>query len=180
MIFRETEIAGAYAIDLKPRPDERGFFARSWCAEEFRDHGLSDSINQCSISYNEIAGTLRGMHFQVGADAEAKIVRCSAGAIFDVLVDLRQESATHLRWIGVELSAANRRALYVPPGVAHGFVTLADHTELFYMMDRPQAAGSARGYRYDDPAFKIDWPVPITRVSDRDLAWKPFGEAETA
>lgn len=174
MIFQETAIPGAYTIDPEKKSDERGFFARTWCADEFREHGLTPELSQCSISYNEIAGTLRGMHFQAAPHEEVKIVRCTAGAMFDVLLDLRESSPAYKKWAGVELTSSNRRAVYIPAGVAHGFITVADGTEVLYMMDRPQAAGSARGFRYDDPAFGIDWPVPVSRVSQRDLAWPAF------
>jgi dTDP-4-dehydrorhamnose 3,5-epimerase len=176
VIFTATELAGAWIVDPERLEDERGFFARTFDAGEFARRGLRSAFPQCSVSFNARAGTLRGMHFQAEPHAEAKLVRCTAGAVYDVIVDLRPESPTRLRWIGVELSAANRRALYVPEGCAHGFQTLADASEVFYQISVPHAAESARGVRWNDPAFGITWPAAERRtMSDRDCGYPDFG-----
>ena len=178
MIFTETEIPGAYTIDIDPREDERGFFARAWCAEEFAQYDLVTRVAQSNVSYNARRGTLRGMHYQVPPHAEVKIVRCTRGAIYDVIVDLRPESSTHRRWIGVELSADNRRMLYVPEGFAHGFQTLEDDTEAFYQVSEFYAPGAERGLRWNDPALGIEWPLPDDPiVSEKDRTWPDFEEA---
>src|ERR1700692_464187 len=145
MIFAESPLRGAYLIDMDRRENERGIFARSFCAEEFAAHGLAAHMSQCSVSFNAKKGTLRGLHFQASPHDEEKLVRCTGGAIFDVIVDLRTESPTHRQWFGAELTAANRRALYIPKGFAHGFMSLADDTEVFYMISVPYAAGFAGG-----------------------------------
>ena len=178
MIFTETEIPGAYTIDIDPREDERGFFARAWCAEEFAQYDLVTRVAQSNVSYNARRGTLRGMHYQVPPHAEVKIVRCTRGAIYDVIVDLRPESSTHRRWIGVELSADNRRMLYVPEGFAHGFQTLEDDTEAFYQVSEFYAPGAERGLRWNDTALGIEWPLPDDPiVSEKDRTWPDFEEA---
>ena len=151
--------------------DERGFFARSFCAEEFAAHGLAANMPQCSVSFNSRRGTLRGLHYQADPHAEEKLVRCTAGAVFDVIVDLRAGSPTRGRWFGVELTADNRRSLFVPKGFAHGFITLADCSEVLYMISVPHAPGSARGVRWNDPAIAIDWPLQPEHMSDRDAAY---------
>jgi len=175
MIFRDTEIPGAFVIDLERREDERGFFARAWCADEFAAHGLSTRLVQANLSFNASAGTLRGMHFQHAPHEEAKLVRCTRGALFDAIVDLRSDSAAYKRWIGVELTAENRRALYVPEGCAHGYQTLADGTECFYLVSEAYAPDSEGGVRWDDPAFGIEWPPAANRsLSPRDAAWPDF------
>lgn len=171
MIFLTTEIAGAWIIDIERHSDERGFFARTWCAEEMREHGLDSALTQCSVSFNTLRGTLRGMHYQGAPHGETKMVRCTAGTIHDVIVDLRPESSSYRKWIGVELSAANRRTLYIPPGVAHGFVTLSDGTEVLYQMTTPYVAEAARGVRWDDPAFGIEWPLEPAVISARDRSF---------
>ncbi|HEX2086571.1 MAG TPA: dTDP-4-dehydrorhamnose 3,5-epimerase [Solirubrobacteraceae bacterium] len=170
MRFGETPLAGVLTVDVEPSADERGLFARTFDADAFAARGLSTDFPQCSTSFNVRAGTLRGLHYQAGAHAEAKLVRCTAGAAYDVVVDLRHGSATHGRWHAVELSAENRRALYVPRGVAHGFQTLVDATELLYMIDRRYEPSAARGVRWDDPAFGIVWPEPPAErtISARD------------
>ncbi len=178
MIFTETELPGAYTIDIDPREDERGFFARAWCAEEFAQYDLVTRVAQSNVSYNARRGTLRGMHYQVPPHAEVKIVRCTRGAIYDVIVDLRPESSTRRRWIGVELSADNRRMLYVPEGFAHGFQTLEDDTEAFYQVSEFYAPGAERGLRWNDPALGIEWPLPDDPiVSEKDHTWPDFEEA---
>jgi dTDP-4-dehydrorhamnose 3,5-epimerase len=176
MIFTQTELENAFVIDLEQRGDERGFFARAWDENEFRDHGLNPRLVQCNVSFNHRAGTLRGMHFQHAPHAEAKLVRCTRGAIYDVIVDLRPDSATFKRWIGVELTEENRRMLYVPEGFAHGFQTLADGTETFYQVSEFYAPGAEGGVRYDDPAFGIEWPREVTVISPKDAAWDAFRE----
>jgi dTDP-4-dehydrorhamnose 3,5-epimerase len=175
MIFHETDIPGAFTIDLERREDERGFFARAWCVEEFAAHGLSTRLAQANLSFNRSAGILRGMHFQRAPHEEAKLVRCTRGAIFDVIVDLRPDSPAYRRWIGVELTAENRRALYVPEGCAHGYQTLADGTEALYLVSEAYAPDSEGGVRWDDPAFGIEWPHADNRsLSRKDAAWPDF------
>ena len=174
MIFNQTELAGAYVIELEPRADERGFFARTWCQQELAHHGLNTNVVQANMSYNTHRGTLRGMHYQRAPYAETKLVRCTRGAIYDVIVDLRPDSATFKHWIGVELTADNRRALYVPEGFAHGFITLADDSDVMYQVTAFYTPGAEGGLRYDDPAFGIDWPAPIAVISDKDRSWEPF------
>jgi dTDP-4-dehydrorhamnose 3,5-epimerase len=174
MIFTTTRFDGAWLIDIEPREDERGFFARTWCREELAAQGLDTEIAQESLSYNLRRGTLRGLHFQRSPHEEIKIVRCTRGAIFDVIVDLRPRSPTYLRWQGFELTADNRRALYVPEGFAHGFQTLIDEVEVGYQISAfyvPEAAG---GYRHNEAAFSIAWPLPVTVISERDIAWPPL------
>ena len=174
MLFTETALKDAHLIAPQPIEDERGFFARAWCVDEFARHGLNPRLAQCNISYNVARGTLRGMHYQAAPHEEAKLVRCTAGAIFDVIVDLRPDSPTYLRHLGVTLTAANRQMLYVPEGFAHGFQTLEDHTEVFYQMSTSYAPGSARGLRWDDPALGIRWPEPPTAMSERDRTWPDY------
>jgi len=167
-------LAGACIIDIEPVPDERGFFARSWCREEFARHGLNPDLAQCSISFNKKHGTLRGMHYQAKPHEETKVVRCTRGAIYDVIVDLRPESSTFRKWIAVELSADNRRMLYIPAGLAHGFQSLTDDTEVFYQISTPYHPESACGVRWDDPAFGIEWPVMERVISDKDRQYPDF------
>ena len=175
MILTETTIPGAVLVDIEMMSDERGGFARTWCAREFAAAGLADVTVQSSIATNHVAGTLRGMHFQAEPHVEAKLVRCTRGAIYDVLVDLRPQSATYLGWVGVELSATNRRALYVSPGLAHGYQTLTDHTEIAYQMSEFYAPDAGRGVRWDDPAFDIQWPQAMQRVmSPRDRDYPSY------
>jgi dTDP-4-dehydrorhamnose 3,5-epimerase len=174
--FEELALKGVYLVKPEPAADERGFFARTFCAEEFTAHGLVGGIGQTSISFNSRRGTVRGMHFSVAPHAETKLIRCTAGAIYDVILDLRPASTTYLDGIGIELSASNRHAAYIPTGLAHGFQTLVDNTEVLYLIDTPYAASAARGIRWNDPAVKIEWPEPINVISERDLQfpdWKP-------
>ena len=171
MIFSETAVRGAFLVDLEPRSDQRGFFARTFCAREFEAHGLSPAVAQCNLSFNRKRGTLRGMHYQAEPAAEAKLVRCVGGAILDVIVDLRPDSPTYLRHVAVELSAANRRALYVPFLCAHGFQTLTDDAEVSYQVSEFYAPAHEHGARYDDPAFGIRWPLPVSEISEKDAAW---------
>ncbi len=176
MIFRPTGIEGAFV--LEPLVDERAFFARAWCRDELQAHGLDAAIEQCNIAFNERAGTLRGLHFQRAPHSEVKIVRCTAGAVFDVVVDLRPTSITYLEWIAVELSAENRLALYVPAGLAHGYQTLVDATETFYLHTARYAPESAAGVPWDDPAFGIAWPEAEHRVmNERDRSWQLYDPA---
>jgi dTDP-4-dehydrorhamnose 3,5-epimerase len=173
--FVETRLPGAYLVELEQREDERGSFARTWCRDEFAAYGLSTDVAQCSISRNTRAGTLRGLHFQTAPHEEVKLVRCTQGAIFDVIVDLRPGSETEAEWLGVELSAATGTALYIPKGFAHGFQTLVDEVEVFYMMSDPYVPEASSGVRWDDPAFGIEWPHAVARtISERDLAWPDY------
>lgn len=171
MIFRETALGGVFQVDIERKSDERGFFARTWCRDEFGRLGLATEFVQGSVSFNPFAGTLRGLHFQRPPHRESKLVRCIRGAIYDVIVDLRPGSPTHGRWLGIELTGTSHRALYIPEGFAHGFQTLDEDTEVFYLISafhEPKAAG---GLRYDDPALGIRWPKPISRISDADKSW---------
>lgn len=174
MLFQPTNLAGAYVIDLQKIEDERGFFARSWCVQEFADHGLATRLVQCNISFNKLQGTVRGLHYQTPPFAETKLVRCSRGAIYDVIVDLRPESPTFLQWHGVTLSAENHTMLYVPQGFAHGFQTLADNTEVFYQMSEFYAPACAQGLRWDDPQVQVQWPLAITVMSMKDQCYPDF------
>ncbi|SRR6266545_1058835 len=175
MIFAETQLKGAFIIDPERIEDERGFFARTWDRREFEARGLNSNLAQCNISYNARRGTLRGMHYQATPHAETKLVRCTIGAIYDVIIDLRPGSPTLRQWLAVELSADNRRMLYIPEGFAHGFQTLEDHTEVFYQMTEFYAPDYARGLRWNDPAFDIEWPVAEQRVlSERDAGYMDY------
>jgi len=180
MIFTETELAGAFVIEPERREDDRGFFARSYCADEFEQHGLNPRVVNTNLSYNARRGTLRGMHFQRSPYEEAKLVRCTRGAIHDVIVDLRPGSPTYMRWIGVDLTADNYRLLYVPEGFAHGFQTLADDTDVTYQVSEFYTPGSEGGARYDDPAFGIEWPLAVTVISEKDASWPDFERTPVA
>jgi dTDP-4-dehydrorhamnose 3,5-epimerase len=175
VIFTETVLSGAWILDLQEIHDNRGFFARSFCQNEFAARGLKTDAVQCNISFNNNRGTLRGMHFQLAPKAEAKLVRCTRGAIHDVIIDLRPESATYCQWIAVELTRDNHRALYIPEGFAHGFQTLEDDSEVFYQMFEFFAPECAAGVRWDDPAFNVQWPLPRPIISEKDLSY-PFFE----
>lgn len=174
MTFTKTEIPGVFIIEPELHKDARGFFARTWCQHEFKTHGLNPCLVQCSVSFNSKRATLRGMHYQVAPYREAKFVRCTHGAIYDVVVDLRPESSTFKRHLGVELTAENRKMLYVPEGVAHGFITLMDQTEVFYQMSEFWAPEHARGVRWNDPAFAIQWPLQPAIMADRDANYPDF------
>jgi dTDP-4-dehydrorhamnose 3,5-epimerase len=174
MTFTETALRGAFIVDVQPHEDERGFFARTWCVREFEDHGLNPRLVQCSFSSNTRKGTLRGLHYQAAPFAEAKLVRCTKGAIYDVIVDLRPGSPTRGRHVGVELTAANHRALYVPEGFAHGLLTLADDTEVLYQISEFYHPDASTGVRWNDPAFGIDWPARPAVISARDAAYPDF------
>jgi dTDP-4-dehydrorhamnose 3,5-epimerase len=177
MIFTETPVKGAYLIDLEKRGDERGFFARAFCKNEFAALGLETEFVQINNSLSAAKGTLRGMHYQLPPAAEAKVVRCVRGALWDVILDLRQESPTWRRWFGAELSAENRRMMYAPRGTAHGFVTLADDTEAFYLVSVFYAPELERGVRWNDPAFGIEWPIKPVVISDKDRDRADFDPA---
>ena len=174
MIFNRTPLVGAYLIETEPHEDERGFFARTWCREEFREHGLNTNIAQCSISYNKKRGTLRGVHYQVRPYEEAKVVACIAGAIYDLIVDLRPSSETFKKWFAVELTADKRNMLYVPEGFAHGFQTLEDNSEVYYQISEVYQPEYSRGIRWDDPTFGFQWPVEDRIISERDLMFPNF------
>jgi len=174
MIFTSTPLAGSYLIEPDLISDERGFFARTWCRNEFADKGLNPNLVQCNISYNKVRGTLRGMHYQKAPYAEAKLVRCTQGGIYDVIIDLRSDSKTFTQWFGVELTAENRKALYVPEGFAHGFITLKDDTEVLYQMSEFFHAECAAGARWNDPVFSIQWPVEVKVISERDQNYQDF------
>jgi dTDP-4-dehydrorhamnose 3,5-epimerase len=174
MIFKQTELAGVVEVHLDPRSDERGFFARSWCEGEFASHGLNPKLVQCNVSFNVKKGTMRGMHYQAEPFQEAKVVRCTQGAIYDVAVDLRPQSATFKQWFGTVLSAENRNMLFLPEGCAHGFLTLTENAEVFYQMSEFYHPESACGVRFDDPAFRIVWPEKIEVISERDRTYPNF------
>ena len=178
MIFRETPLAGAWVLEPERIEDERGFFARTWCARDLTARGLDPAIAQCSLSFNHRRGTLRGLHLQTAPHAEVKLVRVTRGAVWDVIVDLRPGSASFGKHFALVLSAENRLELYIPKGMAHGFQTLADGTEGSYQISEFSSPESARGYRWDDPAFAIPWPEPVTAISERDRSLPLFLEAE--
>jgi dTDP-4-dehydrorhamnose 3,5-epimerase len=172
--FEPLEVAGAYRIEVEPLSDNRGFFARSWSDEEFGAHGLNPAVAECSISMNRVAGTLRGLHYQAPPHEEAKLVRCTRGTAFDVLVDLRPHSPTFKRFAAVTISAENRTAVYVPEGCAHGFQTLEDATELLYQISSRYAPGRSLGVRWNDPTFSIPWPFAPSCISERDRSFADF------
>lgn len=175
MIFTETEIKGAYIIDLEKRSDDRGYFARAFCANKFADHGLKTEFVQANISFNYKKGTVRGLHYQLAPHQETKFFRCISGAMYDVFIDLRPESATYLKWIGVELSVENKRALYVPAGCANGYQALQDNTEALYYVDAFYTPGAEKQIRWDDPTFNIKWPITKGVVlSDKDKSTPDF------
>jgi dTDP-4-dehydrorhamnose 3,5-epimerase len=181
MVFIETKLKGAYLVETEPIVDERGFFARTFCREEFTRHGLNPQVVQCNLSYNREKGTLRGMHYQISPRQEVKLVSCVSGSIYDVIVDLRSESPTYCEWVGVELGARRRQMLYIPEGFAHGFQTLEADAEVFYQMSEFYAPECARGVRWDDPAFAVSWPVGPRIISARDRSYPDFhGQAAAA
>jgi dTDP-4-dehydrorhamnose 3,5-epimerase len=171
MEFTETKLLGAFLIAMKKIEDDRGFFARGWCRDEFSKHGLNPDMVQLNVGFNHKKGTLRGLHYQDPPHQEAKFVRCTRGAIFDVIVDLRPGSPTRGQWLGAELTPENALMLYAPEGFAHGYQTLADETEMYYLTSGYYAASAAHGVRYNEPAFGISWPLPIAAISDADRAW---------
>jgi dTDP-4-dehydrorhamnose 3,5-epimerase len=176
MIFIETKLKGAFILDVERREDNRGFFARAFCQREFEERGLNPNIVQANIAFNKTKGTVRGMHFQFPPAAETKLVRCTRGAILDIIVDLRPESSTYLQHASVELSADNHRALYVPERFAHGYQVLVDETETSYQVGEFYTPGSEGGLRYNDPALRLTWPLPVTEISPKDAGWAPLTE----
>lgn len=174
MKFTPLPLGEAYLVELEPAFDDRGFFARSWCAEEFGQHGLSITLAQCSISFNTKRGTLRGMHYQEKPHAETKLVRCSAGAILDVIVDLRPTSPSYCKWFGIDLTATNRKMVYVPEGFAHGYQALTDNAEVFYLISEKYQSEYSKGVRWDDPLFGIVWPIPQPILSERDRSFPNY------
>jgi dTDP-4-dehydrorhamnose 3,5-epimerase len=175
MIFKETRLQGAYVIEFEPIEDERGSFGRAFCRNEYEKHGLNPRVAQCNISFNKAKHTLRGMHYQTKPHEEARLVRCTRGRIYDVILDLRPDSPSFKQWFAVELTAENRTMLYVPEGFAHGFQTLEDETEIFYQMSESYAPRHARGVRWNDPAFGIQWPAREPILSERDRSFPDFG-----
>ena len=175
MTFEPTSVEGAWVLGVERHADERGYFARLWCASELAERSLAARLEQCSLSYNRAAGTIRGMHYQAAPREEAKVVRCIRGAIYDVLLDLRPSSPSFRRWFARELRPETGLALYVPEGVAHGFQTLSDDAEVLYMISEAYEPSLARGVRWNDPAFGIEWPAPPTVISERDRAYPDFG-----
>lgn len=174
MKFIETKLKGAYIIEPERLEDERGFFARTFCQKEFEAQGLNPKLVQCSISYNKHRGTLRGMHYQVAPMAESKLVRCTKGAIYDVIIDMNPQSPTYCQWIAVELNNENRNMIYIPEGFAHGFQTLENDTEVFYQMSEFYAPEYAKGVRWDDPAFEIKWLISNPILSEKDISYEGF------
>ena len=174
MKFTQTKIPGAYLIEIEPHPDERGFFARSFCADEFQQHGLNTNFVQCNVSFTSQLGTIRGMHYQVSPDTETKLVRCTRGSIYDVILDLRPESPTFQQWTAAELTADNHQMFYIPSGCAHGLQTLENNTEVFYQMSGVYSTDAARGVRWNDPAFGIEMPLAMSIINDRDRSYPNF------
>ncbi|MEP6513675.1 MAG: dTDP-4-dehydrorhamnose 3,5-epimerase [Parafilimonas sp.] len=174
MIFTETKLKGAYIIDINRIEDDRGFFGRSYCKEEFEAYGLNTNIVQINLSYNKKKGTLRGLHIQTMPYGEVKLVRCTRGSIFDVFVDLRSDSNTFRQWIGVDLTADNHRMIYAPAGFAHGYIALEDNTEVTYPVTEFYTPAAERGFPWNDPAFKIEWPIEPSLISEKDKSHPPF------
>ena len=174
MKFIETLLKGACIVEIEQLTDDRGFFGRSWCRKEFEAHGLTAIVVQANVSFNHQKGTLRGMHYQIAPHREAKLIRCTRGAIYDVIIDLRPDSATYKNWIGVELTADEYKMLYVPENFAHGYQTLENHTEVTYQVTQYYTPGSEKGIRYNDPAFDIQWPLGVSTISDKDSTWPKF------
>jgi len=175
MIFKETRLEGAFIVEMEPIRDNRGFFARAWCQKEFEDHGLVSCFVQNNVTYSARRGTLRGLHYQIPPHEEPKLVRCTQGAIYDVIVDLRPESLTYMQWLGVELTSENRKMIYMPGGFAHGYQILMDHTEVFYQVGAFYAPEYEQGFRWDDPVFSIDWPInPPVVLSEKDKHWPDY------
>jgi dTDP-4-dehydrorhamnose 3,5-epimerase len=174
MVFQETRLAGVFEIHIQPNADDRGFFARTWCQKEFSDRGLDSNLVQCSVSLNKRRGTLRGVHYQAAPFSETKVVRCVSGAIYDVILDLREQSPTFKQWFATTLTAENRHSVYIPRGCAHGFLTLADESEVTYQMSEFFHPEAARGVRWNDPAFQIAWPEKVAVISERDQSYPDF------
>ena len=174
MIFTETKLKGAYIIGIEKHEDERGFFARSWCKREFQEIGLNTNILQSNIAFSKRRGTLRGLHYQTKPYEETKFIRCTKGIVYDTIIDLRPESSTYKKWVGIDLAEDNYRMLYVPEGFAHGYVTLTDNVEVSYQVSQFYALRYERGIRYNDPAFGINWPIDILVISDKDKSWPDY------
>lgn len=174
MIFKETKLKGAFLIEPVRLEDERGYFARTWCRKEFEAQGLNTNLVQCSISFNKKKGTLRGMHYQAASHEEVKLVRCTSGAIYDVIIDMRPESQTYRQWVAAELTVENQKMFYIPEGFAHGLITLQDNTEVFYQISEFYYPDLSRGVRWNDPAFSIQWPMAPTVMADRDRNYPDF------
>jgi dTDP-4-dehydrorhamnose 3,5-epimerase len=171
VIFVPTALQGAFIIQPEKKEDERGFFARTWCQHEFEEHGLNSRLVQCNVSFNKTIGTLRGLHLQAQPHEQAKLVRCTLGAIYDVIVDIRPNSPTFKHWFAVKLNSADHKMVYIPEGMAHGFQSLSDNSEVFYQMSEFYHPETEKGLRYDDPAIGITWPLPVSKISSRDLTW---------
>lgn len=176
MIFSEIKLNGAFLIELEKSEDERGFFARAWDKKIFADYNLNSNLVQCNVSFNKKQGTIRGMHYQLPPYAEAKLVRCTKGSVFEVLVDLRKNSNTYKQWYGIKLNSDDYKMIYVPEGLALGFQTLQDNTELFYQMSQFYMPEFARGFRWNDPTFKISWPLAVTTISKKDSSFELFND----
>ncbi len=174
MIFKGTNLQDAFIIDLEKHQDERGFFARVYCEKEFRDHGIDPGVVQANVSYNKFSNTLRGFHYQAEPYGEAKLMRCTKGSIYDVIIDVRPDSPSYKQWIGVELTESNHRMLYVPEGFAHGFITLQDETEVTYLVSEFYTPSAEKGIRWDDPAFGVEWPVEVKVISEKDRNWPDY------
>jgi dTDP-4-dehydrorhamnose 3,5-epimerase len=174
MIFRKIPLKGAFIIELEKNADNRGFFSRTWCQKEFQAHGLNTNIAQCNLSFSAKKGTLRGIHYQIPPFDETRLVRCTRGAIYDVIIDLRPDSATYAQWVYTELTAENYKMLYVPENFAHGFQTLEDNTEITYQVSQFYTPDSERGIRWDDPAFNFKWPIEVQVISDKDKSWPDY------
>lgn len=177
MIFNKTDLEDAYIIDLEKLGDQRGFFARAYCKDEFNERNIKLPVVQANVSYSRDKGTLRGMHYQTAPNEEAKLVRCTKGSIYDVIIDVREDSPSFKKWIGVELNEQNHRMLYVPEGFAHGFITLDDDAEVTYQVSEFYTPGAERGIRWNDPVFSIDWPVDVKVISEKDKNWSDFVDA---
>ena len=176
MKFTETKLKGAFIVEIEKLTDTRGFFARSWCSKEFDAQGLTARVVQANVSFNRRKGTLRGMHYQIAPFQENKLIRCTRGAIYDVIIDLRPESPTYKQWMGVELTADNYTLLFVPEDFAHGFITLMDNTEITYQVSQFYTPGSEKGIRFNDPTFNIQWPLEVSVISDKDRTWPDFAD----
>ena len=181
MIFKDSELKDACTIELEKIEDQRGFFSRMWCKNEFKDHGLKDNFVQINLSFNKRKGTIRGLHYQMAPHQESKLFRCTRGAIYNVIIDLRPESPTHMQWAGFKLSAENRKMLYVPENFANGYQALSDNTEVFYMVSQFYSPDSEKGIRYNDPAFNIEWPLKDDVViSEKDSSWPDYSPLTAA
>jgi dTDP-4-dehydrorhamnose 3,5-epimerase len=178
MIFTETKLKDAFIIEIKKIEDERGFFGRSWCKREMEEHGLNSNVVQQNTSLSKMKGTIRGLHYQKHPYEETKLIRCTKGAIFDVIIDLRKDSPTFLQWMGVELTEDNYKMLYIPEKFAHGFLTLTNNSEVTYLVTQFYSPGVEGGIRFDDPVFNIQWPVPVEVVSDKDKSHPDFNPSE--